>query len=206
MVARLSRQVWEGSQPTQDPRQANIPGTEQQGGVAPKGWGKPAGANAAPLGAADGQREQIASKLAPPVGDGPSPQEQAHSAFSGGVREQVSNIQNGDYGATGPTSERNEVGAENHAQPAPAAPVTRSRRRAPAPEVPQPPAGHAGGEGTGAEWNIAPQIAALAAATEFSGLMQARAHVLQVVFSDPDETLETGLEMAREMMEFVIRG
>lgn len=195
MVARLSRQDAGGQQPAQ----REIPGTDQQGtsaAVAPKGWGKRGvAAEAAPA-----QREAIAEKLAPPNGAG-SPSEQATAAFSGSAREQIGNIQNGDYGGTGPV---NQVQAAD-----PAAPTRRRRAAAPPSESGSDAlniANRAEHHDKGAEWNNAPQIAALAAATEFAGLMQARARVLQVVFSDPNETLEIGLEMAREMMEFIVRG
>lgn len=212
MVARLSRQADAGGHQTQQPagdaRQMEIPGTAQPTGVAPKGWGKPAGGGHAPAaGAGDVQREAIQSKLAPATQEGPSPSSQAAAAFSGGVREQIGAIAEGDYGNTGAA----ETLPAGGAQPAPAAPSRRRRAAAPPAPTGEAAAGSGSGGGDGGGWSdpsvaIDKAASLVAASVEFAGLMQARARVLQVVFADPNETLETGLEMAREMMEFITRG
>lgn len=194
MVARLSRQADAGGQPHTQPHEQQA----SPGGVAPKGWSKTASAAAQPYREpVTGQREVMQSKLAPPIQDSPSPQEQAGAAFSGAVRQATDAVRQGDYGATGAAVMQDEG---RQAEPAP--PATRRRRTA----APAPDASHDTSQPHGQNESVVVDTAIIAQAIENAGLMQARAAVLRVVFANPDETVEGGLEIARELMDFVTRG
>lgn len=176
MVARLSRQSDAGA--TQ--QQAQPAGGNAK--VIPKGWSNRGAAQAdveqVTRGAGhEAQRERIAAQIEQSHQEGPSPQEQARSAFSGGVREQMEQV------GSAKVVEQEEV----------TAPVktTRTRSRAAAAEPAAP----------------ATQDNGVSAAIEYAGLMKARATVMQgVIVSDPAASAADIIEVTRELMEFIVRG
>jgi hypothetical protein len=143
----------------------------------PKGWGKPAGAETAP--AVDpGQRERIANQLTGAGEAAPPAAEAARAAFSPSVQAHMQELGAGDGAAKAP--------APAAAETAPSAPsATRTRRsRAPAAQ---------------------PEPEAVEQPAE-AFLMSLRLECVKIAFSDPATTLEEGLEIASELVDFVVDG
>jgi hypothetical protein len=181
MVARLGRQA---DAPVQHAPQAeSAPQPERS---VPKGWGNPKAnghghAEAAP--ADDGQRDRVSAAIQP-------------AGFTKGVGEQMETLRTADYGAAGEAEQR-AVETEARAavdripasDPAPAknttpfqpAKVTRTRK-ATAPAV--------------ADLVVEPQDVPAVLKVE----------LLKLAFSDPNTTLEDGLEIAKDMLHFVREG
>lgn len=111
----------------------------------------------------------------------PSPQDQARSAFSGAVTGAKEAIAQTDYGATG----GDPVPQQATQEPQQAKP-TRTRSRAQSLTQEQP--------------------VESAMDVEQEMLRVQRMEVLRIAFSDPATSLEDGLSIARDMMDFVTRG
>lgn len=192
MVSRLSRQDGATAAPVHQQHTAAPP--QEQGQVQPKGWGAPKadGAGQPAQHQGDDQRQRIQEQIAP-VHNGPSPGDQARSAFSGNVAAATDAVRGTDYGTAA-------TAAQPAAEAAPA-PARRTRTRtAPAAE-----AVHADTQPQTAPTTL--DLALLEAAIEKAALMKARATVMQgVIMSDPAASVADIVEITRELMDFVVRG
>ena len=178
MVARLSTQNGSGH------AAAPAPVQETAAPITPKGWGAPKPNGQTHVEQLTGgaghpdQRQRIQEQIAPA--------EAARAAFSGAVGQQTEAIRAADYG---PAATQGTQQVEQAPEPATSAPTTRRRRS------------------SAAQGTLQDKPIDVTEGTAFvAAVIAARTEVLKVAFSDPQTTLEEGLEIARSLMEFVTGG
>lgn len=188
MVARLSRQGGAATEPQATNHAPAATGEK----MTPKGWSKLAGSQTDVENVANqphpDQRARIAEQIS---ADKPAPVEQARSAFSQGVREQMAQV-----------AEGADAPFEGGKEPAVAEPAKTRTRRTSASKTDEVALAAPNAVVSGLE-----AAERIAASTEYAGLMNARARVMHgVIVSDPEASVADIIETTRELMEFIARG